>query len=164
MFTTGTGANDGITISIGSVVSLSGHVTFTRNASTGRVNVDIPDASVSISAPWNGQIQPIVGVTGVASFAFGGTDGFQLNDLRVNGFTLFGETATIAAPASSLRPVTQDLYSPLNGALLDVANLKYMDVVFNDVNHVGVDAGARSPSGDAQDSLSPARTATRPSR
>ena len=44
--------------------------------------------------------------------------GFQLQDLRVSGFSIFGHDATIGNPATALRPPTADLGSPHAGATI----------------------------------------------
>ena len=70
----------------------------------GRVDVDLPEASVSISIPeGSGGLQEVFTLTGAARFFFGGGQGFQLEDIRVSGYSIFGVGATIAAPASTLR-------------------------------------------------------------
>ena len=91
---------NGLTIDLGGVFSLSGNVTFSK-AADGTVDVNIPSASVSIKAPLNGTVQDIFTLKGAASFSFGGTQGFQMRNFRVNGIDLFG--ATVLSPASGRR-------------------------------------------------------------
>ena len=78
------------------------------------------------------------GISGAARFHFGGPDGFQLEDLRVSGYSIFGVGATIAAPASSLRAPTADLANPTSTAIVSINDLTYLAVTFQDPNRVGM--------------------------
>ncbi|MHC4396401.1 MAG: hypothetical protein ACYS1A_12170, partial [Planctomycetota bacterium] len=139
----------GVTLGVGKVGSdyifeISGTIRFSRDP-IGQVQVDVPEASVSINIPdGSGGLQSAFSISGSASFAFGGAQGFRLQDLRVNGFSVFGVSASIPQPASSLRPPTADLNSPYNGQVVDVQELNdhgYIEVVFNDVNRLGLNEG-----------------------
>src|SRR4029077_5935714 len=91
-----------ITIDIGGVFSLSGTVSFTRNP-LGEVQVSVPDAVVAIHIPnGSGGFTNAFYINCSALFSIGGTQGFKLQDLRVNGFSIFGVQATIAHPAVTL--------------------------------------------------------------
>ena len=130
------------TISAADVFSIAGAIRFTR-APTGRVDVDVPEATVAISIPneETGGTQEAFSISGAARFAIGGDLGFQLQDLRVSGYAVFGVGAEIQTPASALQPLTADLLSPVNGSTIDVAKLNqqgYIDVVYNDVNRAGL--------------------------
>ncbi|HEX9569566.1 MAG TPA: hypothetical protein VF987_07795, partial [Rhodospirillales bacterium] len=130
--------NSQIVISAADVVTLSGTVRFTRLPNN-QVEVDIPDASVTVNNPDDGS--EIFGVSGAARFFFGGGQGFQLQDLRVTGYSIFGAGATIPTPASALRPPSAMLVDPFSNVVLDVTELNnrgYIDVVYNDVNRVGL--------------------------
>ena len=72
--------------------------------------MDIPEASVAINIPdeANGGTQEAFSISGAARFSIGGGQGFQLQDLRVSGFAIIGQGATIPTPASALRPPTAD--------------------------------------------------------
>jgi len=132
--------NSLITISAADVFTLSGMVCFTETP-TGRVEVDVPDATVSINIPGQDGTQEAFSITGAARFFIGGGQGFQLQDLRVSGFSIFGADATIQTPASALRPPSGDLKSPVNFEVVNASDLNtlgYIDVVFNDVNRVGL--------------------------
>ena len=51
----------------------------------------MPQASVNIAIPnGSGGLQQAFGISGAARFHFGGPDGFQLEDIRVSGFSIFG--------------------------------------------------------------------------
>ena len=78
--------------------------------------------------------QEAFSISGAARFFFGGGQGFQLEDLRVSGYSIFGAGATIAAPASSLQAPTADLAGPVFGSIVNIDDVEYIDVVFNDVN------------------------------
>ena len=113
-------------------------MSFTRTP-TGRVNVDMPQASVTISIPNDsGGLQEVFGIAGAARFHFGGPDGFQLEDLRVSGYSIFGVGATIAAPASSLRAPTADLANPTATSIVSINDLTYLAVTYQDPNRVGL--------------------------
>ena len=90
-----------ITISAGGVFTVSGAVIFTRTP-TGSIEVDMPQASVTISIPnGSGGLQEAFGLSGAVRFFFGGGQGFQLEDFRVNGYSIFGVEATIAQTEES---------------------------------------------------------------
>mgnify|MGYP006309772465 CR=1 FL=1 len=112
-------------------------MTFTR-APSGRVDVDMPAAAVTISIP-NGSngLQEVFGITGAAQFHFGGVDGFQLDSLRVSGYSIFGQGATIAAPASTLRAPTATLANPVSTSIVNIDDLTYLAVTYNDPNREG---------------------------
>ena len=78
-------------------------------------------------------------------FSIGGGQGFQLQELRVNGFSIFGVGATISAPAPASLPPTADIESPLPGQSISVDTLNqqgYIQVQFNDVDHVGLNVAS----------------------
>jgi hypothetical protein len=126
-----------VTISAAGVFTVGGAVTFTRTP-TGRVNVDMPQATVKIAIPGDDGLQEVFGLTGAARFHFGGPEGFQLEDIRVSGYSIFGVGATIPAPASSLRAPTADLASPTSAAIVSINNLTYLAVTYQDPNRVGM--------------------------
>ncbi len=126
-----------LTISAAGVFTVKGAVSFTRNPN-GTVSVDMPQASVNIAIPIDGSLQQVFGISGAARFSFGGPDGFQLEDLRVSGYSIFGVGATIAAPASSLRAPTADLASPTSTSIVNINNLSYLAVTYQDPNRVGM--------------------------
>ena len=126
-----------LTISAAGIFTISGAVSFTRMPN-GQVNVDMPFASVNIAIPVEGSLQPVFGISGAARFNFGGPGGFQLEDLRVSGYSIFGVGATIAAPASSLRAPTADLANPTSTAIVSINNLTYLAVTYQDPNRAGM--------------------------
>jgi hypothetical protein len=142
-----------LVISLAGIFEIRGAVQFTRSP-TGRVDVDLPEASVDIRIPdGSGGLQDVFGIRGAAKFFFGGVEGFQLESLQVRGYKLFGAEATLPPAASSLRPPTADLAFPFQSQVFDVANLldiggvKYLAVTFNDVNRVGLNAGTITDPG-----------------
>jgi hypothetical protein len=80
-------------------------------------------------------------LSGAARFHFGGPEGFQLEDIRVSGYSIFGQGATIAAPASSLRAPTADLANPASMAIVSINDLTYLAVTYQDPNRVGLNDG-----------------------
>ena len=132
------------TISFGQVVTLSGAIDFTLSPS-GKVDVNIPNASVGISIPIDGSLTQAFSISGAAHFSFGGGFDFRLDDLRVSGFQIFGVGATIAAPATALRPPTATLASPYAGQsisslVFDSAGSGHIDVVYDTLNPGGMNA------------------------
>ena len=76
-----------------------------------------------------------------ATFTIGGSDGFQLDSIRVNSFSIFGVGATINSAASATRFLKAHIGSPFAGANIDRATLNaqhYIDVVFDDPNAQGL--------------------------
>jgi hypothetical protein len=135
-----------VTISAAGIFTISGAVSFTRTPN-GQVNVDLPQATVAISIPdGEGGLQEVFGLSGAARFHFGGPDGFQLEDIRVSGYSIFGVGATIAAPASSLRAPTADLANPSSTAIASIDDLTYIDVTYQDPNRVGLNDGSITDS------------------
>lgn len=131
-----------VTISAAGIFTISGAVSFTRTPN-GQINVDLPQATVAISIPdGNGGLKEAFGLSGAARFHFGGPDGFQLEDIRVSGYSIFGVGATIAAPASSLRAPTADLANPSSTSIASIADLTYIDVTYQDPNRVGLNDGS----------------------
>jgi hypothetical protein len=99
----------------------------------------MPQASVTISIPDDsGGLQEAFGLSGAARFHFGGPEGFQLEDIRVSGYSIFGQGATIAAPASSLRAPMADLANPGSMAIVSINDLSYLAVTYQDPNRVGL--------------------------
>jgi hypothetical protein len=138
-----------VTLGVGKVgtdyiFKIFGVISFSRNP-VGQVQVDVPEASVSINIPdGEGGLKNAFSINGAAKFAFGGGQGFRLQDLRVNGFSIFGFSATITQPAPTLRAPTADLNLPYNGGVFDVQELNdrgYIEVMFNDVNSLSLNEG-----------------------
>ena len=125
-------------IDLGHVVQLSGVINFTV-APSGRIDVDIPAATVAIKIPFEGHITDAFSISGAARFSFGGGLGFKLEDIRVSGFSIFGVGATIASPSTTLRAPTADLGSPYAGQqisalVFDSASSGHIDVVYTSLN------------------------------
>ncbi len=136
--------NNLLTISASQVFTIQGAVLFTRTP-TGSLNVSVPTASVNITIPdssGNFPATPTFSISGSAQFAIGGGTGFQLQSLRVNGFSIFGVGATIQTPASLLQPPTATLSYPYGGQVIDVGQLNkqgYIEVHYNTFNGVPID-------------------------
>jgi hypothetical protein len=131
-----------IVISLANVVSLRGDVTFTRDLS-GTVHVSIPNARLSILPDQSGKAA--FGINGAARFTIGGSQGFQLQDLQVNGFSIFGVDATLAPRTTPvIYPLTAALSNPRNGAVVDVDVLndgqhRYIEISYDNPNGCGLD-------------------------
>ncbi len=93
-------------------------------------------ASIKIYA---GDTTPAFAFCGIANFRIGGTEGFRLQDFRINSVAIFGQNVLTAPQDARNRPLTADLVSPINGGVLSRASLTFIDVVFNDVNGFGID-------------------------
>ena len=133
----------GIDISAAGIVTIHGDVTFKLQPS-GRVDVTIPNASLTISVPINGTVTPVFGISGVAAFSFGGGLGFQLQRLSVNGFSIFDYNFDVALPPP-VTPPTVELAAPFDGQNIDVDTLNahgYIDVVFTDYSGAGLNVGS----------------------
>ncbi len=136
-----------LTISASQVFTIQGAIQFTLSP-TGAVNVNVPTASVNINIPdssGNFSSTPTFSIKGSAQFSIGGGQGFQLQGLQVNGFSIFGVGATIQTPSTSLRPPTATLSYPSAGQAVDVNQLNkqgYILVHYNDVNNVGINVQA----------------------
>ena len=137
--------NQLLTISASQVASRSraSPVQFTRTP-TGQVSVNVPTASVNITIPdssGNFPSTPTFSIHGSAQFTIGGGSGFQLQSLRVDGFSIFGVGATIQTPSTSLQAPTATLSYPTDGQVIDVNQLNnqgYIEVHYNDVNNAGI--------------------------
>ncbi len=126
-----------VKISVGGIFTIQGSIRFTK-APTGRVDADIPDASIKISVPFDGSLQDVFALNGVARFSFGGGQAFQLQDFRINGVTILGQTVSIPTPASQLRAPTLELASPYSGQLMSLATVNanhYIDVQIKPWNY-----------------------------
>ncbi len=129
-----------LTISASQVFTIQGAVEFTLMP-TGQVSVDIPTASVNITIPNSDGTfpsTPTFSISGSAQFMMGGSSGFQLQSLQVNGFSIFGVGATIQNPATSLLPPTATLVSPAAGQAINLTTLNnqgYIAVHYNDFNN-----------------------------
>ncbi|MBT8143978.1 MAG: hypothetical protein KJO55_04710, partial [Gammaproteobacteria bacterium] len=131
-------AGDGVVISAAGIFTISGAVSFSRTP-TGKVNVDLPQAAVTIKIPDGNELVEAFSISGAARFSFGGEQGFSLEDIRVSGYSIFGQGADIAAPASSLRNPGANLASPSNIAIVDIDDLDALYVAFEDPNREGLD-------------------------
>ena len=68
----------------------------------------------------------ILGVDGRISFRIGGAEGFRLQDVQLNGITLFGQTI----PFPNLQPPVADLSKPLDNGVVLTTDLTFIDVTF----------------------------------
>ena len=144
---------NGMTISAAGIVTISGDVTFTMHAS-GKIDVAIPTASLAINVPINGVLTPVFGLTGGASFSFGGGSGFQLESLRLSGVQIFdgnGGLITIPGIAASTTPAapTADLELPWlnqNVARNDINTRGWFEVLFTDYSGTGINPASITTS------------------
>ncbi|HET6548786.1 MAG TPA: calcium-binding protein, partial [Solirubrobacter sp.] len=136
------------------ILVIEGSFRFTK-LPTGRLDVEAVTASVAVNIPAaNGTLIEGVKLTGAVRFALGGGLGFQLINFRVTGFSIAGQTiaSAIPAPSGQLRPVEADLRSPFAGSNLKASDfengglysdgdgLAHIDVLFKDVNFLGIKA------------------------
>ncbi len=129
-----------IHISVAGVLDIQGTVSFTKKPD-GTVVVDISNASVAITI--NGQQAFSVG--GQVDFTLGGTDGFQLQDIYVNSFSIYGVSATLPTPPAPVQPPSVDLANPYEGQILDRNTLNtqgYFDVQVEDPNNLGINSAS----------------------
>src|SRR5205085_11920977 len=101
------------------------------------VQLDLTGAAVTIKIDGTEAFR----ISGDASFTIGGSDGFRLDSIRVNGFSIFGVGATISSAASPTRFLRAHIASPFAGQQFDrdVLNAQhYIDVVFDDPNARGL--------------------------
>ncbi|SFS22515.1 LEPR-XLL domain-containing protein, partial [Yoonia litorea] len=135
----GTGTTNIVAITAGGEIGNPiDDVVFTRMPG-GSIEVDIPQAAITVTPPDADSF----GIEGAARFSFGGALGFQLQDMRVTGYTLFGETVELLR-TTGFRPVTADIAAPLQNQIVSLADLNYIDVIYNDINR---SATAANPSG-----------------
>ncbi|PYX63020.1 MAG: hypothetical protein DMG78_32400, partial [Acidobacteria bacterium] len=93
----------------------------------------------------------VFGFSGTADFRIGGTEGFKLQDFRINSVQFFGASLNLTPPGG--RPLTADLAGFGDGGVIarDVLNTrKYIDVIFNDVNGVGLNEASITDSSDLE--------------
>ncbi|KPK77291.1 MAG: hypothetical protein AMJ79_03720, partial [Phycisphaerae bacterium SM23_30] len=136
-----------LTFSVADLFTLTGSVVFTR-LPDGSLQVDIPVVSLVITV----EGEETVGISGAASFSLGGGQGFKLQNLRVNGFSLFGESVGVTPGANARDFPGARLARPVSFGLIDRADLndpekKYMDVVFTDPGGAGLDEASIMDSG-----------------
>src|SRR5207245_5303959 len=69
----------------------------------------------------------VLSVKGRISFRIGGAEGFRLQDVRLDGISLFGQS--LAFP--NLQPPSADLAKPVNGGVIVTSDFTYLDVLFH---------------------------------
>ena len=122
------------------VFRMTGTVSF-RKMPTGTVIVDVPTASVSVTIDG----EDIFSINGHATFTIGGAEGFQLKDLKVDGFSIMGIDAGVQPPAAGQSSPTADLVWPEPGSMVqqsDFIGSPFIDVIFNDPNGVGLNTAS----------------------
>ncbi|HZI44465.1 MAG TPA: hypothetical protein VFD53_04535, partial [Ilumatobacter sp.] len=132
-----------ITFGIGGLIQISGGVRFSKRP-TGAIDISLQNASIKLDLDSGGDFaNPDINIGGSANFSIGGPEGFKLQSFKVNSFNLFGESGQVQTQAPPRFQPTADLKSPFTGAVLGRATFNgqgYIDVQFNDLNNVGIDA------------------------
>ncbi len=126
-----------IDVSVAGVLDVSGSVAFTEKPN-GDMEVSITNATVAITIGG----QQAFTVTGSVSFTISATDGFEMDSIDVNGFSIFGVGAALPAPVPPPLLPEVDLANPVEGQVLDRAGLNtqgYIDIAVTDPNNVGLD-------------------------
>ncbi|MEJ2698045.1 MAG: hypothetical protein P8Z70_00015, partial [Desulfuromonadales bacterium] len=122
---------------VAGVFTLSGLVRFTR-LPNGVLQVDIPLASLLVFAGG----KEVVGISGAAAFSLGGGQGFKMENLRLQGFSLFGVGVGVKPGTSAAAFPSARLVTPVSNGAIDAieinVNNRYIDVVFTDPNGVGL--------------------------
>ncbi|MHB1244367.1 MAG: hypothetical protein ACYC1P_13355, partial [Gaiellaceae bacterium] len=133
-----------LVIGAAGIFTIRGSVRFTKLPSQS-IDVEIQRAAIAISVPIDGSLTEILELRGTARFSFGGSQGFQLQNFFVNGFSVFGQSvATLQSPATQLRAPSAEVATPLAGSRQDVALLndatdRFIYVYFRDTNMSGFD-------------------------
>ena len=145
----------GLDLSAAGIIDLKGTGTTTFSLRpSGQVNVDIPGASIGISVPNGSGMTQVFALNGEAQFSFGGGVGFQLQNLQLNGVSIYdpltGGLSTLAIAASST-PVapTADLSAPWQDQAVDLATLNaqgYIAVQLTDYSGTGINANSVTTS------------------
>ncbi|HXG49304.1 MAG TPA: hypothetical protein VNO52_16895, partial [Methylomirabilota bacterium] len=127
---------------VADTIEISGSVAFTKKPN-GVVQVAIAGAAVKVWIP--GQTDPAFSIGGNAIFTIGGAEGFRLQNIQVNNFSIFGQGAGLGGSSGTAPPpirfLTADLAEPYSGLIRDRAELNargYIDVVFEDPNGRGI--------------------------
>ena len=128
-----------LTFDFAGLVKLRGAVRFTK-APTGRIEVDIPAVEIELGIPVEGGTQELLTLKGSARFSFGGGLGFVLQDFRVSGFEVLGQSiVTFAQNIGAARAPSADLAQPSVGSNVSLAELNargYIEVVYQPLNVV----------------------------
>jgi hypothetical protein len=132
-----------IKFGIGGLVEISGGVRFSKRPN-GTIDVSLQGASIKIDIESTGDFNhPDITLGGSANFSIGGPEGFKLQSFKVNSFNLFDETGSVTNQTPPRFQPTADLKSPFTGAVVSRASFNgqgYIDVQFNDLNNVGINA------------------------
>lgn len=137
----------GVRLGVPGVFTLEGTMSI-RRVTGGRIGVIVgrsePGDNEARLAIQSGSDEAF-SIGGVARFELGGVEGFRLQDFQINHVSVFGETLIDGGPTATRRPPTADLASPASSDIVRRAELNergYIDVVFNDVNGVGLAEGS----------------------
>src|SRR5215216_6288529 len=109
---------------------------FNDTATTEIYTLSLHDA-LPISYPTDNGLTEIFALRGSARFALGGGQGFQLQNLRVNGFDVLGVPVATLQQLTGWQAPTADLAKPYTGQRIDVDELNsrgYIEVLFRDFN------------------------------
>ncbi|MCG8549230.1 MAG: hypothetical protein MI799_02375, partial [Desulfobacterales bacterium] len=120
------------------VFELTGTIGFTRSPS-GSIRVDIPNAAVAVYM----DNQAVVEISGAARFVISDTHGFKLEDIALNGASLFGtQLPGFDNNIPAAYQPAPEIIDPCDGGTITnllLSSNKYIDVYFSDPNGVGLD-------------------------
>ena len=126
-----------VRIAVAGIVDIRGTLGLTR-APDGTLDIVLAQASVLVSIGGT----DVARLSGYGAFTISPVSGFRLTSFRVDDFSIFPQNATDGATPGTAAPVlfpTADLASPLRNAVIRAGTVvSTIDVVFNDVNAVGL--------------------------
>ena len=127
----------GVRIAVAGVVELTGTLGITRQPD-GTLDVVLGNAAVLVSIGGT----DVARLGGYGAFTISPVTGFRLSSFRVDDFAIFPQNSTDGGTPGASAPTlfpTADLASPLRNAVVTPVQVATsIDVVFNDVNGVGL--------------------------
>ena len=126
----------GVTISVAGVFTIQGTLALTREPN-GDLNITLAPISVLVTVSGTN----VASISGFATFTISSVSGLQLQNFKVTDFALF-PTSSPTPPSSVTAPTlfpTATLAAPVKGAVVS-SGPTTIDVTFNDVNGVGLNA------------------------
>ena len=126
-----------VVIQVPGVVRLGGTLGLTR-APDGTLDITLAQASVLVTVSGT----DVVRLAGYGAFSISPITGFRLVSFKVDDFAIFPQNATAGGTPGATAPTlfpTADLAAPLRNAVVTPVQVATsIDVVFNDVNGVGL--------------------------